>query len=54
MRIKKAQAELEKMKEIPPLYSFAKSIQHALDVESSEAYEVITTLLEKAEKGEFK
>ena len=54
MRIKKAQAELEKMKEIPPLYSFAKSIQHALDVESSEVYEVITTLLEKAEKGEFK
>ena len=54
MRPKKVQVELERMMEIPPLYSFAKGIKHSLDMESSEVYEVIITLLEKAEAGEFK
>ena len=54
MNVKKVQAELENMKKIPPLYSFAKSVSHVLDVETSEVGEVISTLLEKAEKGEFK
>lgn len=54
MKPKKVQAELENMMKIPPLYKFAKAIHRSLDVESSEVYEVITTLLEKAEKGEFK
>lgn len=54
MKPKKVQAELEKMKKIPPLYQFALAIQRSLDIESSEICEVITTLLEKAEKGDFK
>ena len=54
MRIKKVQTELERMKGIPPLYQLADDIQRGLDIESSELYEIVTTLLEKAEKGEFK
>ena len=54
MRPKKVQAELEKMKEIPLLYQIADDIQRGLNIESSEIYEIITTLLEKAEAGEFK
>ena len=54
MNIKKVQLELENMKKIPPLYSFAKSVSHALNVETSEVGEVIYTLLKKAENEEFK
>jgi len=54
MDAKKVQAELENMMKIPPLYQFANAIHHGLDVESSEVCEIIITLLEKAEDGEFK